>query len=448
MMTATQRENVRARIMANPAHFVGQQQIVLSTAPVLIGNRMEPRHVVLRSHLVSEGDSYMVMPGGLTRFSAAPDSMVVSMQQGGGSKDTWVLSGGPVDEFSLLQPPGQAVSLSRAGGDLPSRVADNLFWLGRYMERAEGLARLARGVILRMTDQNLDSGAEIQSLHFALAVAADLPKAKQKTITPEELIVAALLDPSTPQGMQGTLDSIYRIASLVRDRISGDTWRIVNRFGQDMLPPHVAGQPVQLNETLLSLDDLILTFLAFGGLSMESMTRGHAWRFQDMGRRIERSLHTARLLKATLVPVCPREGQLLEGVLGVADSAMTYRRRYLTSLQAAPVADLLLCDETNPRSVAFQLAALDEHLRVLPHNTLESPARTPEERLLLRMLSGLRLLEIPMLTQVDATGQRAALGAMLTDLLKDIPALSDLLSQSYLSHAIASRQMGPSIGEG
>jgi len=446
-MAQERRQELRAKIQANPSLFVGQRQITLSTTPVLAGGRMEPRHVVMRAHLVSEGESYNVMPGGLTRFSAATDSMVVSMQQGGGSKDTWVLSGGPVDEFSLLQPAGQAVQLSRAGGDLPSRVADNLFWLGRYLERAEGLARLARGVILRMTDQNLDSGAEIQALHYALAVAADLPAAAMASITPEDLIVAALLDKHIPHGMQRTLEAIYRIASLVRDRISGDTWRIVNRFGGELLPPRLPGEPVQLNEILLALDDLILTCLAFGGLSMESMTRGHAWRFQDMGRRIERSMHTARLLKSTLVPICPREGQLLEAVLGVADSAITYRRRYLTSLQAAPVIDLLLADETNPRSVGFQLAALDEHLRALPHHSDEGPGRAPEQRLLMRMLTNVRLLEIPATAQVDAQGKRAALGAVLAELLKDIPALSDLLSQSYLSHAIAARQMGPATEE-
>ncbi len=139
--------SVARGILASPRDFVGEEQISLSTAPVLIDGRVEPRHVVLRWHLVGTPDGdYAVMPGGLARFSASADSMIVSMQRGGGSKDTWIPAAGPVDTFSLLPSTGLTVDISRAGGDLPSRVADNLYWLGRYIERAEGIARLARGI--------------------------------------------------------------------------------------------------------------------------------------------------------------------------------------------------------------------------------------------------------------------------------------------------------------
>jgi uncharacterized alpha-E superfamily protein len=317
--------------------------------------------------------------------------MIVSMQKGGGSKDTWILSGGPVDTFSLLTPVGQSIDITRAGGDLPSRVADNLFWLGRYMERAECLARLARGVTVRLTDQNLETNPELHLLVAALMHEKNAPETTSPALllTLEESLAQILLDETCPHGLQSTLASIYQVASLVRDRISIDTWRIINRFDQDFPPTRRAA--IQVNDTLPALDRLIITFAAFGGLAMESMTRGFAWRFLDMGRRIERALLTLRTLRVTLVPVIHRQAPLLEAVLEIADSAMTYRRRYMTTLQVAPVLDLLLVDETNPRSVGFQLARLDEHVTALPHEDLHS--------------------------------------------------LSDHLSQSYLSHAVASRQL-------
>jgi uncharacterized circularly permuted ATP-grasp superfamily protein/uncharacterized alpha-E superfamily protein len=435
-------QNLRARIMASPRDFVGEEQIPLSTGPVLTEGHVEPRHMVLRAHLVAtvEGD-YAAMPGGLTRFSAAADSMIVSMQRGGGSKDTWVLSGGPVDTFSLLAPAGQAINISRAGGDLPSRVADNLFWLGRYVERAEGVARLSRGIAARLTDHHFETSPELAMLLAAL-VPTDEKKTKPRpAVDHEQQLAEILLDPKYPQGLQMTLSSIYRNASLVRDRISIDTWRIINRFEHDF--PHARTHYVRLNETLPALDRLIITFAAFGGLAMESMTRGYAWRFLDMGRRIERALATLTLLKSTLVPHAQRETVLLESVLEVADSAMTYRRRYMTTLQVAPVLDLLLVDESNPRSVAFQLARLSEHVEALPHAAGRA-SRTPEERILLRCLTDLRLVDLEEETALSGTGDQAhrpCLGKTLDQLMTALYALSDTLSQSYLSHAVASRQL-------
>ncbi len=438
-LTQQRLDELRTRILTCPRDFVGEEQITLSTAPVLVGDRVEPRHVVLRSHLVASADSYSVMPGGLTRFSARADSMIVSMQRGGGSKDTWVLSGGPIDTFSLLQPAGQSIELNRSGGDLPSRVADNLYWLGRYMDRAESLARLARGILARLADQNLENSPELQLLFASVTRDAVKDETEDQQRHPEQRLASILFNDKYPQGLQSTLASIYRLASLVRDRISIDTWRIINRFDRDFPPAGAYG--VQINEILPALDRLIITFAAFGGLAMESMTRGYAWRFLDMGRRVERSLSLLALFRATLTTSIEREAPLLEAVLEIADSAMTYRRRYLSTLQAAPVLDLLLADESNPRSVAFQLARLAEHVEQLPR-TASAARRSPEERILLRMLTGVRLMDVQQETQLGPDNHRDRLDQMLIALTGDTYALSDSISQSYLSHAVASRQLG------
>lgn len=446
---------LRARIENCPLDFVGEEKISLSTAPVLVGKVAEPRHIVLRAHLaatgltdgsVSAGGGYAVMPGGLTRFSASADSMIVSMQRGGGSKDTWVLSSGPVDPFSLLPQPGAAIDISRAGGDLPSRVADNLFWLGRYVERAEAMARLARGVMVRLADQSVETSPELQRLLATLSgdVAVVVGEKVEAGLPAEQRLAELLVMPEYPGGLQSTLGHIYRIASLVRDRISADTWRIINRLERDF--PASTSPGIQVNEILPGLDRLILTFAAFGGLAMESMTRGYAWRFLDIGRRIERTVATMHLLQGTLIEVLGREGPLLEAVLEIADSLMTYRRRYMTTLQAAPVLDLLLADESNPRSVGFQLARLTEHVQALPQTAAKAEVgqRTPEERLLLRRLTDLRLVDMQEEAEpeeVDGRMRRARLEDLLGVMAVDLFTLSERLSQTYLSHAIATRQL-------
>jgi len=153
-LSVEERAELARRIQARPGAFIGQEQVALSTAPVWAGEGVQPRHTSLRTFLARAGDGYVAMPGGLTRVSSSRDSLVVSMQHGGGSKDTWVLASGLPSSLSLLRPAGGRVEIVRTGADLPSRVADNLFWLGRYAERAEGTARLLRSVIMRLTEDH------------------------------------------------------------------------------------------------------------------------------------------------------------------------------------------------------------------------------------------------------------------------------------------------------
>jgi uncharacterized alpha-E superfamily protein len=170
------------------------------------------------------------------------------------------------------------------------------------------------------------------------------------------------------------------------------------------------------------------------------VTRGEGWRFLDMGRKLERSLHTINLLRGALATVHGQEGPLLEALLEVADSSMTYRRRYQESVQAAAVLDLLLADETNPRSLAFQLAALADDVEHLPRDA-NHPGRSPEQRLMLSSLTALRLADIDQLARVDAEGHRPELRELLGRLATALPALSDALTQTFLSHLQTSRHL-------
>jgi uncharacterized alpha-E superfamily protein len=454
------------KIKAQPRAYVGQEQVNLSTAPVLAGDRLEARHVVIRAFLAATNEGgFTAMPGALTRVTASPDSMVVSMQQGGGSKDTWILSSGPVPEFSLLTPTVQPVELSRAGNDLPSRAADNLYWLGRYAERAEGAVRLLRGILVRLTEKSgLADVPELPHLlraltYQTLTFPGFIGGAEELLAAPVEEVLAVIFDEAKLGSLAATVKALHRVVGTVRDRISIDMWRVVNRLDLGMstpaetearedtkIPSPLGGDAPgaaperTLSDVLEILDQAVSVLAAFGGLAMESMTRGQAWRFLDMGRRIERAGHMIGLVRHTLVAAGGNEGPLLEALLEIADSSMTYRRRYMSNLQTAPVLDLLLADETNPRSLVFQLAALAEDIDQLPHNRVLAE-RSSEQRLILMALTAVRLADIDRLARPDPAGNRAALANLLETLEENLPALSDMITSHYLSHLLPARHL-------
>ncbi len=466
-LSREQLQDLADRIRARPRDYVGQERLALSTTPVLTGGRLLPRCFLLRAFLAATKDSFTAMPGGLTRVAAGDDALVVSMQQGGGSKDAWVLSEGPVVPFSLLPSAARPVELSRAGGDLPSRAADNLFWLGRYVERAEGFVRLLRGILVRLTEKaGLAEAPELPTLLRALTHQGGTypgfvgEGAEGRLAAPEAELRSLVFDPTRPGGLHGTLTAIRGVARTVRDRISPDTWRTLNRLklgasvGQDSNPavrrmaglescPTSAGT---LSDILDLLEGLLVSLTAFSGLATESMTRGQGWRFLELGRRLERSAHTLSLLRSTLATVgMGGEGPLLEAVLEVADSSMTYRRRYLGSLQTAPVLDLLVADETNPRSLAFQLIALAGHVTNLPRDATP-PRDSPEHRLVASALGDVRLADLDALALANADGARDRLDDLLARLGGHLPALSDVLTHQFLTHVQAARQLATFAG--
>jgi uncharacterized circularly permuted ATP-grasp superfamily protein/uncharacterized alpha-E superfamily protein len=433
------------RIKARPREFVGQQWIARSTAPVLTGGGAHARHVAVRTFLTATDGSYRVMPGGLTRVSAVGERLGESMLAGEGSKDVWVLSRGPVAAVSLLQPPETPIPLRRSGNDLPSRVADHLYWLGRHVERAEGAVRILRSIVLRLTSESDPANLpELPSLCRALpderpaseggAASADFVNADI-----EQRIIAAVFDSQSSGSLRATVDAMRHVASIVRDRISIDSWRVLNRVVNDFVSSPALDM-IELNDVLSMLNQMIVDLSAFSGLGMESMTRGPGWRFLDMGRRIERALHTIRLLQSTLVADGHEERPVLEALLEIADSSMTYRNRYLTMLRVAPLLDLLITDETNPRSIGFQLAALSGHVENLPRDPAE-PLLTAEQRTMLEALAGLRLADVDELSQLGPDNTRPELDRLLSRLTLQLRSLSDGVTHKYLVLAGPARQL-------
>jgi uncharacterized alpha-E superfamily protein len=393
---------------------------------------MEPRPVVFRTYVAAVGDSYAAMPGGLTRVSSTHDVPIVSMQRGGGSKDTWVLSEGPVSSVTLLTSAGSATQPERAGSDLPSRVAESLFWLGRYVERAEHAIRLLRSVVERLMDLDTTDPLELSALLHVLVKLEVLPEhlAKRVSLREVEEDMLSFISKENPHaGLRQTLNELRRIAAVVRDRLSIDTWRILNQLHQDLRLRH--GR-VQFDNVLALLNRMITDLAAFSGMEMENMTRGHGWRFLDVGRRLERAMNATRLVRQAL-SAGQSGNAVLEPLLEVADSSMTYRRRYFARPQLSPVLDLLLLDDTNARAVAFQLAAVSEHIRHLPRDP-KAPAPTREERLIDQAVATLRQVDPHTVHRGGEEGARVVTG-QLGSIEDDLRALSETITYFYFSHA-------------
>jgi uncharacterized alpha-E superfamily protein len=231
----------------------------------------------------------------------------------------------------------------------------------------------------------------------------------------------------------------HRAGSVVRDRLSNDTWRVISHVHR-IVTEASAAAGFFLSDAFDLISQLVLLFSALSGLSQENMTHGPGWRFADMGRRVERLHHTARLLRSILVSIDPENGSTLEALLEVADSAITYRTRYLGMLQLPLVLDLLMTDESNPRSIVYQLAVLNEHIERLPRAD-RSPLMTEEARIALRALSRTRLADVYALSAPEASGKRAALDTLLAELEQSALALAESLTRSYLTHAQPSQSL-------
>lgn len=448
-LSPVERERLAEQIRKHPTAYAAQELVDRSTCPVFGKGELQPRHLALRAFVAAAGDRYEVMPGGLLRLSDDSDQLGPSMSAGQGSKDLWVLSDGPVAPVSLLQPPGAAVELRRSTHDLPSRVADNLFWLGRQLERAEGTVRQLRSLISRLiSESEPGSMPEIPVLFEAL-----LQEWRTEAATPEDdqddpyrerrtEILRLLYDESRRDSLRSTIHTVHRLATIVRDRLSIDSFRILNQLFREIGSGKVPAE-MPLGDVLLQLNQLIVLLAAFSGLGMESMTRGPGWRFLDIGRRIERGQHTVRLLRGTLVHPMAESQPVIEALLEIADSSMTYRSRYLTSIQVPPTLDLILTDESNPRSVAFQMNALSQHVKDLPRDE-GRPQVSAEQRIVQAVQTDLVCTDVESLcSEIDPeSGERRSLEELLLRLETQLGTLAEAVTHSYLIHAGPSHRLG------
>ena len=426
--------------------YIAREPMQLSTTPVIGQQGLRPVPFALRVFVAAGPDGYVVMPGGLARLCPPHTGQAFDFGRFGDGKDTWVLTDSQSRTGPMRRTRAGAVELRRTGRELPSRTADNLFWLGRYAERAEGIMRQVRSSIVRLVDderpiEDLLAIDRVLRTTFAKAGIeppdADELRAGTHACLEREL-GELVFDADRAYGLRRTLRDLGRTASLGRDRLSADSWRILRSLQPDDFArrPSLAAPPrrAQIGAVLASLDLGIQRLAAFSGMGMENMTRSFGWRFLDMGRRVERSIQTTALLQCLLTADEPEDDGSLILVLEIADSFMTYRSRYLLTPQLAPVLDLLLLDETNPRSVAFQLEALAAHLEQLPRDSAR-PAASAELHAVHALLAELRVADITQLSRRSGHGGRPGLEALLSGVAEDLPQLTTGITRTYFSHA-------------
>jgi uncharacterized circularly permuted ATP-grasp superfamily protein/uncharacterized alpha-E superfamily protein len=446
-LAGDERSRIIARLRERPYEFAGQELVDLSTVPVWSQDGLSPRRAVLRVFLAASGDSWVVMPGGLTRVSPSLDTQVVSMQRGGGSKDTWVLSDEPVDAITLRPPPDQPVALHHGeASDLPSRGADHLFWLGRYAERSEHLARVLRCILTRLAGESVSSGTSEWDSLMKLHDCLESPHSRLSKDEPqghldrwrdlEQEILSLIFEEQRSDSLNANLTRASRSAAQVRARLSSDMLRIVSQFEAAHTSPWGYASA---GEARAVLDRCIGTLAALRGIEMENITRSSGWHFLSVGRRIERSILLVDLFRAIIVPLSPDTWSTLDMLLEVADSSMTYRSRYFTVLQTAPVLDLLMCDQSNPRSLAFQLQDLFDHCRWLSDRPLGAGWPVLKQRLLEEAATNLFGADIRHLSQPLNGGTRDQLDQLLAATGAALPALSDAITNVYFSHAEVER---------
>jgi uncharacterized circularly permuted ATP-grasp superfamily protein/uncharacterized alpha-E superfamily protein len=430
------------RLRAKPYEYVAQEQVALSTAPVWDRGHISSRSLVLRTYVLNTGHGWIAMPGGLVRVAGA-DGPVVSMQKGGHSKDAWVLWDGPVDTFSMLRPRNQPVELRRVPADLPSRAADNLFWLGRYAERSECIARLLRCLMTRVRRV---SGPELSCLfrlHACFNSQHDtLPEDRLATARDlEDELIRLMADAGRPDSLVSILAQLQRVGGHLRERLSTDMFRLVGQLAgsasveEYMLFAEYSGV----------LDGCLELLSAFSGMERENITRGPAWLFMSLGRRLERAMFSVRQLREITAPFNEASWPLLDYLLEVADSSMTYRSRYFTTLQPVAVLDVLMADETNPRALDFQLSHLAQLYRKLPRHLSEDLNAIQHAIALLRNLNlGTLDYPLPGTDRPDANQEpRAELDRLLGYLQDLLPSWADRITNTYFGH---SRTFPISIG--
>ena len=452
-LSAAARAALVALIKLQPHGFVAQEWVELATAPALDGNKLVPRPVSLRVYLVATENGYAVMPGGLSRVAPRLGASFVSMQHGGTSKDTWVMSDAPVPEVSLLSTTGPNLELRRVGNNLPSRLADNFFWLGRYAERADATTRLLRSALRRFTPER--GGGSLPHLAPLLATLEQQGQltghqsqqqsqsqgpsmSRQNPEALEAGLLAAIFDPQRDGSVRQLVGHLQRIAMFVRDRTSNDLWRAANQLG-DLLAQAPQEKILLAADALGILNHTLLGLASFHGLARENMTRAQGWRFIDIGMRIERALSLCTFLDCSLRSPEADNLSVLETVLEVADSTLTYRSRYNLLPNIAAVYDLVLLDDTNPRSLFFQINQLAQHFERLPR---ERESVTPQQKILRDCNSRLRTLDTRELAAHAGNWPAGETGRVIAETRRDLPRLSDAIAVSYFAHSEISRTGG------
>lgn len=445
--------DLSAKLLANPMHYVAQPVLTAGQLPTFAGQSLQARPSILRSFSVASEGSYTAMPGGLTRVGVESSSFIIANQGGALSKDTWVLASEPERISSHQQSDDTSPAREADLISLPSRVVENMFWLGRYAERAEASLRILRTVFMLLNgEEPVSDTCKRRLLQAVTEVTVTQPgfvdASDELIASPEKELLLVVKDGNRVGSVRSTLNSMLYCADESKELLSSDTLRVINdiRDALSELDDALAGGLASAPEE--ALDPLVTALMALAGLAKESMVRDFGWRFMEIGRRLERGLQTTTIIRNLLGPEVPPSDQqtLISALLLSLEALISYRRRYRARMGVQSCLDLVMMDTSNPRSLLYQLEQVSEHIRVLPKTVDQRHELPPEER---AALEAETMIKLSLLKDLSARedGQRKRLQQDLSRLTELLGSISNFVSDKYFDHRESSQQLVRSIWE-
>lgn len=447
-LTAQQKQELIANVKARPYDYVAQDEVASSHLPTFINNQLQSRPSILRTFSLATEQSYTILPGGLTRVGVQDSCFHISNQVGSQSKDTWVIASEP-ERAAPAPTADEFIAGARDAGliSLPSRVVENLFWMGRYAERAEATLRILRTVFMILNgEDNIGDDVKRILLKTVTEVSATHPgfvEADQAMFdNPEEELIMVLKDPHRLGSVRSNINAMLYCSDQSQELLSSDTLRVTNDI-RDALAEMDSAMSIDLaSAPEEALDPLVTALMALSGLSQESMIRGIGWRFMEIGRRLERGIQTTSMLKSLLAQEVDESAQqtLLGAALLSLEVIINYRRRYGARMNVPGSLELVLMNTENPRSLLFQLELLTQHISALPVSDLHKSELSEEARAVLEAETAVKLARMSKLN-VAKEGTRHNLVKHLDNVKTLLGKASDVISQKYFEHRQTSRQL-------
>ncbi len=418
-LSSSARKQWMGLIEERPYDFVAQLDITPSEAPALEARGIRHRPVIWRAFALNSAEGPMVLPSGLARVGKSGQAPQLWPSHAGFTKDVWVQGqGADFTTQAEVKSPRPLKDRHPSALEVPSRIAEQLFWVGRYAERIELATRLLRVTLRNLSGesgrlQQEQLGACLTLIRGCNLLPKDVLLHPAQTL---KILTSLIHDQTAKGGIPSLTRSLILNAAAARDRLSDDTWRFFNRLeGIVHGAPGVPGA----SELLGTLDVLVLHLSAFAGMQAENMTRGQGWRFLEVGRRIERALSGLKLLRTAAGEDDPL---LLDPLLETCDSVMTYRRRHFSRPRLDAVIELIFFDATNPRSVAYQIGIFDREIGSFPGD--------PDFGLLPKIRENLQEFT-GRFTQAAAPD-----AAEFDDFCYSLEVFADMLTQHYFSHSV------------
>jgi len=446
--TREARQKLLAAIQERPWEYAATAIQTPSTAPSVSATGLVARPLVLRMFLVSNGRQWQAMPGGLARLLTEADLLYGRLPRTGLAKDVWVLV---EDRTRITGPAAIAVSplsIRRTRGELPSRVADDFFWFGRYLERLEGTARLLRAVIQRVARVNLSPRelADLQALIDCLAHKGVVEEELRQVISLNRL-ADTLIELGQEGGwLSGLLAGLNALKEGLRDRLTEEIYNVMTDALRDLgglLKRVPKGETKGLEGLAAAMHRVITVSATIAGLTAENMVRGGGRLFVDLGRRVER----AQTIAAEVAYVLEQTGDKIQAgrveaglrlAIELCDSVITYRNRYLTVLQPAPALDLVLADDSNPRALAYQLTATRDLLIEIAGGDVNDLLATTAAALLAQTASVVEEVA----HALDQTFEAARVPARLHAIEEGIASLSNRITRHYFALLAETQSIG------